>query len=139
VPTFAEAGFGALTLAGWWGVLLPARAPKPVVAALERSLAEAIAQPETREGITNFEAVSFYEELAALAARIAREAAGWAPIVAASGFRAMCVHPVHRTALRGGFSPCRSVSVARQRLTQMRVSVEWSGALQEEEKHVAHA
>ena len=88
VPTFAEGGFGALTLAGWWGVLLPARTPAPLATALDKVLTEALAQPETHEGIARFGAVPYYEGPAALAARIARESADWAPVVAASGFRA---------------------------------------------------
>jgi tripartite-type tricarboxylate transporter receptor subunit TctC len=49
VPTIAAAGFPSLVGDGWVGALLPAGAPKDVIALLNREINKTIALPELRE------------------------------------------------------------------------------------------
>ena len=49
VPTFSEAGFPELRAPAWWGFVVPAGTPAPVVAKLHKDLTAAFAEPEFRE------------------------------------------------------------------------------------------
>jgi tripartite-type tricarboxylate transporter receptor subunit TctC len=86
VPTFAEAGLGELTHEEWYGVVLPAKAPAQVVAALQAGIATAAATAEIREGLARIEISPLVMEPDVFRARIQQERETWAPIVAASGF-----------------------------------------------------
>ena len=86
VPTFAEAGLGDLTHEEWYGAVLPARAPAPVVAALQAGIAAAAATPEVRDGLARLEMSPLLLEPDAFRARMLREHDAWGPVVAASGF-----------------------------------------------------
>src|SRR5690606_5245443 len=46
VPTFQEAGFKDVSVQEWYGMLLPAQAPAPLVASLNKSLQAALRDPE---------------------------------------------------------------------------------------------
>ena len=48
VPTAREAGFPALTMENWYGVLAPAGVPADVTAKLEKALLEVLALPDVR-------------------------------------------------------------------------------------------
>ena len=86
VPSFAEAGLGALTYEEWYGALLPARAPEGVVAALHGGIAAAMASAAMRESLARLEMAPLILEPSAFRARMLRERDAWGPIVAASGF-----------------------------------------------------
>jgi len=85
VPTIGEAGVPGYEAVSWFGLLAPANTPKPIVARLNRVLAEVVRKPETR---VQFEAQgadpvgSSPEEFAAL---IRRESARYAKVVKSSG------------------------------------------------------
>ncbi|MCK8784891.1 tripartite tricarboxylate transporter substrate-binding protein [Roseomonas sp. NAR14] len=85
VPTFAEAGFPALTHEEWYGALLPAGAPAPVVAALHGAIVAAV--PEVTAALARIDLQPQPMAPEAFRQRIARETETWGPIVAASGFR----------------------------------------------------
>jgi tripartite-type tricarboxylate transporter receptor subunit TctC len=87
VPTFAELGFGALTIAEWFGVFLPARTPAPVVAALNAQLGAAVQAPDVVQAFARLGFAPAHMTPEAFAARVRAEHAAWGPIVAASGFR----------------------------------------------------
>jgi tripartite-type tricarboxylate transporter receptor subunit TctC len=86
VPTVAEVGLPQLAIGGFQALMVPARTPAPIVAALDQALAQAMAQPELQAAITRVGLIPRHEGAAALAARIWREHAEWGPIVASSGF-----------------------------------------------------
>ena len=86
VPSFAEAGFGALTFEEWFGAMLPARASATVVAELHRGIAAAVQHPQLRESLARLEMAPLILEPPAFRARMLREKESWGPIVAASGF-----------------------------------------------------
>lgn len=86
MPTLAEAGLGTLTHEEWYGVVLPARAPAPVVSALQAGIAAAAATPELRDGLARIDISTLVLDPDAFRSRIQQERESWAPIVAASGF-----------------------------------------------------
>jgi tripartite-type tricarboxylate transporter receptor subunit TctC len=49
VPTITEAGYAAADMSTWWGVLGPARMPKPVVDALNKSMLDALQASDVRK------------------------------------------------------------------------------------------
>ncbi|WP_376097279.1 tripartite tricarboxylate transporter substrate-binding protein [Roseomonas sp. CCTCC AB2023176] len=88
VPSFAELGHPDMTGEEWFGVLLPARAPAPVVEGLHMAIAAATATPELREALGRQQFRVFTRAPAEFAAQIRAEREAWAPVVQASGFNA---------------------------------------------------
>lgn len=86
VPTFAEAGLGALTCEEWYGAVLPAQAPEQTVAVLNAGIAAAAGSDPVRQGLQRLEMTPLVTEPAAFRDRMRREREEWGPIVAASGF-----------------------------------------------------
>jgi tripartite-type tricarboxylate transporter receptor subunit TctC len=88
VPTFAELGHADLNKDEWFGALLPAGTPAPLVEALHRAIRAAAATPEMVAALDRLEyAPTTSETPAAFAARIRTERDDWARIVRESGFR----------------------------------------------------
>jgi tripartite-type tricarboxylate transporter receptor subunit TctC len=88
VPTFAEQGYPQLTGAEAFAVMLPARAPQAVVAALHGAVAAALAEPALQERLARIEMAPLALTPAETGARLRAEFAAWGPVVQASGFRA---------------------------------------------------
>lgn len=86
VATFAEAGLGALTYEEWFGAMLPARAPEPLVAELHRGIAAAVQHAPLRDSLARLEMAPLILDPSSFRARLLRERDSWGPIVAASGF-----------------------------------------------------
>ncbi len=88
VPTFAELGHPGLTKEEWFGMLLPAGTPAPVVQALFQGITGAAARPEMRAALErqDFAAVTSASP-AAFAERIRREREEWAAVVRESGVK----------------------------------------------------
>lgn len=88
VPSFRELGHPELDKEEWFGALLPARTPAPMVEALHRAIRTAAATPEMIAALERLEyAATTSETPAAFAARIGRERTEWAAVVRESGFR----------------------------------------------------
>jgi tripartite-type tricarboxylate transporter receptor subunit TctC len=88
VPTFRELGHPDLDKDEWFGALLPAGTPAPVVEALHRAIRSAAAMPEMVAALDRLEyAPTTSDSPAAFAARIRRERDEWAAVVRDSGFR----------------------------------------------------
>jgi tripartite-type tricarboxylate transporter receptor subunit TctC len=51
VPTVHESGVPGFEVIGWWGVLAPARTPRPVVNALNREILAVLDLPEVRKSL----------------------------------------------------------------------------------------
>jgi len=49
VPTIAEAGLPGYVASAWYGVLVPARTPRPIVTRLHADLRKAAQAPEVRQ------------------------------------------------------------------------------------------
>jgi tripartite-type tricarboxylate transporter receptor subunit TctC len=48
VPTLHESGVGGFEVIGWWGMLAPAKTPRPVVATINREMRRVLDMPEVR-------------------------------------------------------------------------------------------
>lgn len=87
VPTFQEAGFKDVSVQEWYGILLPANAPERIVSSLNRTIQQALRDPEVLERFKALNVDAAASTAAAFAERIRVERARWAPIVKASGFK----------------------------------------------------
>jgi tripartite-type tricarboxylate transporter receptor subunit TctC len=88
VPTFAELGHPDLNKDEWFGALLPAGTPAPMVAALHRAIVTAAAAPEMVAALERLDYLPTVSATPAdFAARIRTERDGWAGVVRESGFR----------------------------------------------------
>ena len=87
VPTFAELGQPDLTTEEWFGVLLPAGTPAPIVDGLHRAVAAAAATPELQERLARLEYRTAMMSPQDFATRIRTERERWRPIVLESGFK----------------------------------------------------
>ena len=48
VPTLHESGVSGFEVIGWWGMLAPAKTPRPVVATINREMRRVLDMPEVR-------------------------------------------------------------------------------------------
>ncbi|MGD9942114.1 MAG: Bug family tripartite tricarboxylate transporter substrate binding protein [Burkholderiaceae bacterium] len=88
VPTLAEAGFPGIEAAEWYGLVVPAGTPKPIVDLLGKELGKALDAPGIREQLIakGFEpAASVPPEV--FGAFIASEHKRWAQAIEKTGFR----------------------------------------------------
>lgn len=86
VATFAEQGFPQITGGEAFAVMLPARTPSSIVAALNAAVADAVADSAVRDRLAQLQMMPLVLSSADTATRLAREFAAWGPIVRASGF-----------------------------------------------------
>jgi tripartite-type tricarboxylate transporter receptor subunit TctC len=87
VKSFAEQGVKGVDAQFWWGIVVPAGTPAPIVARLNAEIARALADPEIRatfeqQGIEPSPGTS-----EALGAWIAAERVRWADVVAKAGIK----------------------------------------------------
>jgi tripartite-type tricarboxylate transporter receptor subunit TctC len=85
VPTFTEAGFPALKVSVWWGVMGPAAMPKEIVTHLNREIVAALASPEMKERLQSMSAQPLGGTPEQFTAFFNEETARWARVVKASG------------------------------------------------------
>ena len=88
LPTLAEAGVPGYATSSWQSLQAPAGTPAPVIAALARAVAAAMAEPAVLARYGEAGVEEFPGGPAEAAAFIRAEAATWAPILRASGARA---------------------------------------------------
>ena len=88
LPTVAEAGLPGFDVSAWFGMLVPAATPKPVVDRLHGEIVKALRDPALRERLEalGFEIVGSTPE--EFAARIGTETTRWARIIKESGAKA---------------------------------------------------
>jgi tripartite-type tricarboxylate transporter receptor subunit TctC len=87
VPTFQEAGFKDVSMQEWYGMLLPANAPAPVVASLNGAIQKALRHPDVLERFKSLNVDAAPSTPEAFTERIRLERARWEPVVRASGFK----------------------------------------------------
>ena len=86
IPTLAEAGLAGFELVAWQGVVAPSGTPRPIVDILATQLAKLMADPATRQRLTNLSLEPLPPSTPdSFAAYIASEVARWATIVKNSG------------------------------------------------------
>ncbi len=81
VPTLAEAGVAGIDVPSWYGVMLPAATPAPLVARVHAALAATLAQPAVRNKLLAQGLVPVATTPTDFAAQIQRETAVWARII----------------------------------------------------------
>ncbi|HYC48985.1 MAG TPA: tripartite tricarboxylate transporter substrate binding protein [Burkholderiales bacterium] len=87
VPTISEAGVPGYEAITWFGLLAPAKTPKPVLARISEAFAQTINAPETRATLEKQGAVPGSANAAEFAALIRRDLAKFAKVVKISGAR----------------------------------------------------
>jgi tripartite-type tricarboxylate transporter receptor subunit TctC len=85
VPTIAESGFPGFEATAWYGVLAPAKTPKPVVSRLHDDIVKVLQEPDVKNRLSGlgFEIVGSTPEQ--FSAYIKSEIKKWAKAVKASG------------------------------------------------------
>lgn len=87
VPTVAEAGVPGFEGGAWYGVVVPAGTPQPIVAKLARDIIAILRQPEVNQSLIKRGIEVVASEPAAFASFIRSEVARYARVVAESGAR----------------------------------------------------
>jgi tripartite-type tricarboxylate transporter receptor subunit TctC len=81
IPTMAEAGLPGFEVTGWYGVVAPAAVPKDIAQRLAKVISDALAQPETREKLTQMGATPEGGTPQAFGDHMQRESAKWAKVI----------------------------------------------------------
>ena len=88
VPTLAELGLQELTAVGWHGIVAPAGTDAAIVLRLNRAARDALADASLRDRLAKLGLEPVDEPPEALGAKIAADAARWAPVIRALSIRA---------------------------------------------------
>ena len=87
IPTFAEAGFPAITLTNWQGVGGPVGIPKPIVDKISAEIAKLVALPDTKEKFLQQGFEPYYNTPEQTAALIRADIAKYAKIIKDANIR----------------------------------------------------
>ena len=87
VPTLAEAGVAGYDVSPWYAVFVPAGTPKPVIDRLNRTLLDAMKQPDVKARFESMGAEAIGSSPEELASHLARETARWSRLIAQRGIR----------------------------------------------------
>lgn len=85
VPTMAEAGLPGFEINNWYGVLVPAGTPAPIVKRLNSDLVQALQSPELRKRFLDLGLVPTWSSPEEFSAFIKNDAPKWERIVRAAG------------------------------------------------------
>jgi tripartite-type tricarboxylate transporter receptor subunit TctC len=87
LPTFAEAGVPGLNVSSWYGLFVPAKTPREIVAKMHDSVAKMLTEPETKKKyeMLGIDPASATPE--ALTAIMKSEVALWGPIIKTANIR----------------------------------------------------
>lgn len=88
VPTFAEAGYPAITGMGFNALYAPAGTPASAVAAWNKGLARTLAMPDVKEKLSAMGYLPVGKSPEELNERNSAAAKRWEPVIRASGFKA---------------------------------------------------
>jgi tripartite-type tricarboxylate transporter receptor subunit TctC len=87
LPTVAESGLPGFEVINWYGVLVPARTPRPIVEKLNTEIAKIMKMPDVKERLSGVGIEAFSSTPAQFATFIKDETAKWAKVVKFSGAR----------------------------------------------------
>jgi tripartite-type tricarboxylate transporter receptor subunit TctC len=88
VPTMAEQGFAEAQVTPWFGIVVPAGTPQPIVTRISKALEAAIAAPEVRDRLDIAGCAAKSAPLAEFADIIKSDVALWAKVVRDAGIPA---------------------------------------------------
>jgi tripartite-type tricarboxylate transporter receptor subunit TctC len=84
----AESGIPGYAAANWFGIVVPAKTPRPVVAKLNQDIARALAVPEVKERMLSYGMEPVTNSPEAFAVYVQSEISKWARVIKASGAKA---------------------------------------------------
>jgi len=87
VQSFAEQGVSGVDAQFWWGIVVPAGTPRPVIARLNAEITQALADPEVRATFEKQNIDPSPGTPEAFGAWVAAERVRWAQVVAKAGIR----------------------------------------------------
>ena len=87
-PTTAEAGLPGFDISTWWGVLAPAKTPKPIIDKLNAAINQAAASEHVRARLTQEGADAISGPPAEFQRALASELALWRGVAKTAGFKA---------------------------------------------------
>jgi tripartite-type tricarboxylate transporter receptor subunit TctC len=87
VPTFAELGYPKVAVSLWYGLLVPAATPKPVIERLNRDVAKALGSADVRDKLLAQGAEPMPGTPEAFGTFMQEEMAKWAPVVKQAGVK----------------------------------------------------
>jgi tripartite-type tricarboxylate transporter receptor subunit TctC len=87
VPTVAESGFPGFDVTSWWGLMAPARTPKPIVDRLARETSDAARDPKIVERLTALGVDPLGNTPAEFAAMVSADIKLWSKAVKLAGLR----------------------------------------------------
>ena len=85
VPTMQESGFKGFDVSSWFGLMVPAGTPAPIIDKLNAAVLKALAKPEVQKRMMELGAEPQKTSPAEFGAFIKKEVDTWAPVVKASG------------------------------------------------------
>ena len=88
VPTFAELGYPQVAVSLWYGLLVPAGTPRPIVEKLNREVGRALEAADVKDRLQGQGAEPMRGTPEAFAAFMREEMAKWAPVVKQAGIKA---------------------------------------------------
>ncbi len=87
IPTIAEAGVPGYAATNWYGLLAPAKTPKPVIDRLNQEMVAALKAPEVVEGLKSRGIDAAPSSPAEFAAYIRTENTKWSKVIKQSGIK----------------------------------------------------
>lgn len=87
IPTVAEAGVPGYAATNWYGLLAPAKTPKPVIDRINKEMVAALTAPEVAEGLKSRGIDATPSSPAEFAAFIRAENVKWSRIIKQSGIK----------------------------------------------------
>ncbi len=81
LPTVAEAALHGYEATGWYGVVAPARTPRPVVTRLNQEFVKALGLPDVRQQLANFDIEPVGNSPEEMTSHIKAELTKWAGVV----------------------------------------------------------
>jgi tripartite-type tricarboxylate transporter receptor subunit TctC len=88
LPTMAEAGVKGYEVAGWYGVVAPARTPKPIITKLNQEIVRALRMPDVAEKMAADGSEPVGSTPEQFGAHIKAEVAKWRDLIQKTGIRA---------------------------------------------------
>jgi tripartite-type tricarboxylate transporter receptor subunit TctC len=88
LPTMAESGYPQIEADNWYGMVAPARTPRPIIARLNAAAVAALKTLEVRDKLISQGAILVGDSPEAFAAYLRSEIAKWAKVAQAAGIKA---------------------------------------------------
>lgn len=85
VPTISESGLKGFEASSWYGIVVPAKTPAPIVSRLNRDIVAALQSPEAKEYLSANGAIGVGSSAADFNAHIRTEIEKWTRVIKAAG------------------------------------------------------